>query len=432
MRTWIRNHQAFVAVQLSLLVISLSLLVSFWLFGEKIVRSGYEERSSIELINRLYHPERPLPFSAVFGQATRAFNGVITVVLALQVLTLVLGIAASWPRRRFALPAVFVLWWLAAEFIAAPHLVDLFRLRNYRFIQDIDHRPTKTTGGCNSDAVRGAPESSEFRAADLSVLFLGDSFTFGLRVSAGESFPYVIQRRLQAGLPEVDLRVANFGWTSSSPLLSYRRLVDVGDSYEPDFVIMCLDMTDFGDDVRYQNMLDRRGIYWLYDKTPLLLKLTQTISLDFYKQLLNWTAGHPPGDRFFISAAPLEETREWFLPLMGNVAKVDEWCRERGAEFMLVVLPRNYQYSDRESPSSPEWSRYTALGPHAAEPFRFFDEVRETVDYPVISLLEDFRQTEVFPTCFEDDPHWNPAGHGVAAQAILRSLEPRIRAWLDR
>ncbi|MFT5052770.1 MAG: hypothetical protein ACI8QZ_004207 [Chlamydiales bacterium] len=431
MRNWIKKHQAFVAVQVSLLALSLLLLGAFWLFGERIVRSGYEERS-IAFINSLYHPVRPLPFSAVFGQATRAFHGVLTVVLGLQVLVFMLGVAASARRRRLALPAAFVLWWLAAEVFAAPHLVDLFRLRNYRFIQDVDHRPTNTSGGSNSDAVRGAPESSEFRDADLSVLFLGDSFTFGLRVNAGQAFPYVIQRRLQASMPDVDLRVANFGWTSSSPLLSYRRLVDIGDDYEPDFVVMCLDMTDFGDDVRYQNMLDQRGIYWLYDKTPLLLKLVQVASMPLYKQLLGWTAGHPPGDRFFISAAPLEETREWFRPLMHNVTRVHEWCRARDAQFMLVVLPRNYQYSDRESPTSVEWERYTALGPYALEPFRFFDEVRGGVDYPILSLLEDFQQTDVFPTCFEDDPHWNPEGHGVAAQAILRHLEPRLRAWVDR
>ena len=47
-------------------------------------------------------------------------------------------------------------------------------------------------------------------------------------------------------------------------------------------------------------------------------------------------------------------------------------------------------------------------------------------------LLEDFLSTDVFPTCFRDDPHWNPAGHRVAAEAIVEKLGPRIRSLIER
>ena len=431
MREWIRRHQGLVATQLSLLSITLTVFAGFKLFGERLVRSGYEGES-IAAVNRFFQPETPLPFEAVWRRANRDFDGILTVLIAIQLLALLVGLAASSPRRRIAIPLAFLGWWLAAETWATPHLVYMFRLRNYRVIRDVDHRPTHTGGGSNSDAVRGAQEPEEFRAADLSMLFLGDSFTFGLRVNAGQSFPYVVERRLRARHADKQIHVANFGWTSSSPLLSYRRLVDIGHKYEPDYVVMCIDMTDFGDDIRYGNMLKRRGIYWLYDKTPLLLKLIQVISLDFYKKLLGWTAGHPPGDRFFISNAPLEETRHWFQPLMDNVERVAMWSEEHGAEFILFVLPRCYQYSDREAPLSDEWESYTAFGPYVLEPFRFFDEVRPAVDYPIHSLLEAFQNTEVFPTCFEDDPHWNPEGHRVAAQAVLEVLAPEVDGFLAR
>ena len=43
--------------------------------------------------------------------------------------------------------------------------------------------------------------------------------------------------------------------------------------------------------------------------------------------------------------------------------------------------------------------------------------------HPVGSLLPAFQQTDVFPTAFKADPHWNTDGVGVAVEAILAFLE---------
>ena len=61
---------------------------------------------------------------------------------------------------------------------------------------------------------------------------------------------------------------------------------------------------------------------------------------------------------------------------------------------------------------------YRNFGPYIHEPFRYFESVRDEVSYPIYSLLDDFRNTDVFPTCFDRDPHWLPAGARVAAEAI--------------
>jgi hypothetical protein len=62
------------------------------------------------------------------------------------------------------------------------------------------------------------------------------------------------------------------------------------------------------------------------------------------------------------------------------------------------------------------------LGPYSLEPFRYFEELSKEVDYPIYSLLETFQKNEVFPTSFEDDPHWNRKGAQVAASAITKIL----------
>ena len=58
------------------------------------------------------------------------------------------------------------------------------------------------------------------------------------------------------------------------------------------------------------------------------------------------------------------------------------------------------------------------MGPYARYPFVFFEKVKPTVSYPIYSLLETFATCGVFPTCQQNDPHWNRAGHRIAAQAL--------------
>jgi len=69
---------------------------------------------------------------------------------------------------------------------------------------------------------------------------------------------------------------------------------------------------------------------------------------------------------------------------------------------------------------------YRDLGPFSAEPFQFFREIEANLAYPDYSLLPTFLETEVFPTCFEDDPHWNADGARVAAERIAEILEVEL------
>ncbi|MFT4538988.1 MAG: hypothetical protein ACI841_000674 [Planctomycetota bacterium] len=110
-----------------------------------------------------------------------------------------------------------------------------------------------------------------------------------------------------------------------------------------------------------------------------------------------------------------------------NLEHIHRWCVSHDCQFMAVVLPRHYQYSDREAPQSWENDRYTQLGPHCEAPFRFFEELQGQAGYPIVSLLDPFKDPAQFPTCFEGDPHWTPAGHGLAARSIAAALWPSIK-----
>src|SRR5690606_34977531 len=104
------------------------------------------------------------------------------------------------------------------------------------------------------------------------LVFLGDSFTFGYDLEPEETFVHRVETLLGGAYPGIPVRTANFGWTSSSPLLQHRRLLSIGEKYNPDVVVLCVDMTDFGDDILYANMLEQRGIYGFYARIPLALQ----------------------------------------------------------------------------------------------------------------------------------------------------------------
>jgi hypothetical protein len=53
------------------------------------------------------------------------------------------------------------------------------------------------------------------------------------------------------------------------------------------------------------------------------------------------------------------------------------------------------------------------------EPTRYFDEQFGHREFPYLSLLPAFQAATVFPTTFEDDPHWTDAGTQVAADAVF-------------
>src|SRR2546427_10464125 len=109
-------------------------------------------------------------------------------------------------------------------------------------------------------------------------------------------------------------------------------------------------MTDFSEDIRYQHMLERRGLYDFYDRIPIALAFFQRLAPKTYQRLLAWSMGGMPIERFFITEAPLAETRRWLEPLVFNLGMIEDWCRRRGADFVLVLLSRAHPHTAPDSP----------------------------------------------------------------------------------
>lgn len=335
-----------------------------------------------------------------------------------------MGISSA---RAISVLAVAALW------IALVFCIDFVAMRTcYRaeraLLEDVVHFPTfdfsprPDDPEYNSDGVRDVREASEFVAENTNIIVLGDSFAHGFRVWPHEALPLQLERRARERYPDLRVSVANFGWVSSSPYLSLKVLESIGAKYNPDLVVLLIDMTDIHDDIKYQLYYERPGIYALLSVWPSGFLAARDLS--------RRAGAHErwfgcPAERFFHVQHPLDETRRY---LDGYLRKnLDALFRHATARLqarlLVVVAPRHYQYSERESPKDWERPQYDPQSPYLLEPFHWFDELRGQVDYPIVSLLDTFRRTDLFPTTFYDDPHWTAAAHDLAAEAVLNAID---------
>jgi len=293
------------------------------------------------------------------------------------------------------------------------------------YVRDVDHRPRPHLDGMNGDGVWSRFEADHYAQAGFNVVFLGDSFVLGRGAGEGVTIPALFESLAVKRRPSAGVRAVNFGWVSASPLLEYRQLRDIGPKYRPSLVVLCLDMSDIHDDLKYAKLLERKGIFALVPVLPVtLMALRRGLLLIPFRHGPHELIFGFPARRFFASDEPLERTLPYFSRVRASIDSIASYCdRELGARFAVFVLPRSYQYSATECPRNWERREYVPLGRFAREPFRYFDRMRAEVGYPVRSLLDDFIATREFPTCFEDDPHWNATGHRIAAEAIYRDLE---------
>ena len=328
-------------------------------------------------------------------------------VFLFSLLFLFVLLSAAILALEVVVPLIFGKWWSSIDIVSNP-----------------DHRMTREQyTDLNSDSIRSAVEPSAVRDEDFNVVVLGDSFVYGMWLGRQDTLPYRLEELARkAGYNNV--RVFNYGWISSSPYLSLRLLKEIGKKYKPDLVIEVVDMTDFWDDTFYRRAAERQGFFkvahWIPATSMVLGKWgREVVKADWFTKPLWGT----PWQRYFPMERPLSETRPYLDALTGNLDETHRYAEdELQAKFVTFVMPRSVQYSKTETPKDPS-DEYTRLGAWSLEPFRYFAEVAPQKPYPIISLLDDFRQTQEFPLTMESDPHHTSLGNKVSAQFIWQHLQ---------
>ena len=142
---------------------------------------------------------------------------------------------------------------------------------------------------------------------------------------------------------------------------------------------------------------------------------------DYYKFELNIDGG-VERNRFFIYRHPLERTRPYFLNTLEHINRIAAAAAESEARFALVIAPRFHHWNPKECPENWEEDAYSLNEPYQHEYFTFFEERGSQLTYDVFNLLPAFQKTREFPLVFENDPHWNEAGHTFVAKLLADYL----------
>jgi len=307
----------------------------------------------------------------------------------------------------------------------------------------------------NSDGFRTTWTRETFRAQRERIVVMGDSFTFGLGVEDDESVPANLEAVLRERLGRDDIAVLNAGVISYSPFLQRAAFREVVRHYAPTLTILMLDLGDVGDDYKYEQTaipgedpshprFDVEDSQYNPEAGLALLQLAAPVLVPFHRPfdvLRRFQPARPPEsgylnfevaidgvvetDRWFILRHPLEKTRPFLEKTLSYISELARDAHATGSEFLLVVPPRYFQWSDRECPK--DWAAYMRDldEPYEYAYFEFFDEVADEVDFPIKSLLPEFHATTKFPLVFENDAHWNPDGNRFVAEAIADYLSAR-------
>ena len=368
----------------------------------------------------------------------------------------------GWLRRRrapllatgFSLALAFAAAEVGLRMIRHPEAMPQFKwVKNKRLHHanpaSLDSLREGVRVVTNEDGLRSLYGRGDFEVHRDRIVVMGDSFAFGLGVRQGKTVSRELERELRERSKRDDLAVLNAGVVSYSPLLERTQFREVVRHYRPTLTLLLLDGNDIGDDYKYTDMNlsddpqqtlfdvpdEQRGVHsavltitrrlWSALATPYKVLERFYPSLrtqdDYYKFDLDIGGVHET-DHWFILRHPLELTRSYFDLSFGYVREIAAEAEAIGSEFVLVVTPRFFHWSDRECPRNWESMRYRLDEPHEYAYFEYFDAVAESAGFRVLSLLPAFQATDEFPLVFPNDPHWNAAGHRFVARTLADYL----------
>jgi lysophospholipase L1-like esterase len=268
-------------------------------------------------------------------------------------------------------------------------------------------------------------------AAKLTVLVLGDSYTYGLGVDDDQTYCHHLQEALRS---EPAARVINAGNPGKGTDYALRFFLARQAKLRPDVVLLAFSKNDFGDNAREtyfsptpagvlapkrpkdarsarRLLLERLpGLGWLLSKSQLANLLRQAaVVLTFDRARPgNPTAVHVPeeGPRAFVwvDSRRHEETRRYLAALRDAV-------REHGAPFLVSYVPdaRDCWLARRGRPISPDEKAFREIA--AGLGLRFLSLT------PVLAA-----SPEPLERLYFVEGHWTPLAHAIVARALGEAM----------
>jgi hypothetical protein len=284
----------------------------------------------------------------------------------------------------------------------------------------------------NNWGFRGRP-LEHAKGSKQRVLVLGDSFTYGIGVEDDQTF----SARLEQLEPELEvINTGANGYGTGQELILLR---DEGLAFDPDIVILAFFWNDLANnverpDIRF-SVKDGQVVYPARrDGLPgvsmeprrhawLRYSYAYRFGSDGLQRLRYWIMVQL-GMRIVAAKLgdPQRRAEAWEVE-EALIREIRALCRERGAKFLLMLIPDQVQVEPEAKVLGLLESDYQVQGPL----FEF--AARDGID--VLDLLPTLHAEHVRteqPLYYRQDRHFLPRAHEIAADQIREAL--RQRGWL--
>ena len=302
----------------------------------------------------------------------------------------------------------------------------------------------------NSYGLRGDDFSMAKGKNSHRILFLGDSFTFGVGVSLEDTYPKKLEALLNRGKPAYAYEAINagFGDGGYTTDVQYLYLREKGLKFRPDAVVVGVfigndisDMnkniwlrndsgglpTNITSDYQYVDENRRLRIHYTnesyYERYGILGKIDYIMSKKshlfiFLKNTAIRKTYKP--EKIFLRQIPEDSMRniDKMKILIMEMKKISS---RNNADFIAVLIPPRTQVWDYE------WERYTdayrELNTSRSMPQELFMDFCRSYNITCIDLLPEFlKNAGKGGLYFPIDGHWNEEGHQLAAGVIFQNL----------
>jgi lysophospholipase L1-like esterase len=252
-------------------------------------------------------------------------------------------------------------------------------LKNVQASERLPHAEYRFSVSTDAQGRRAKPQPKFVRHR---VLFLGDSCTFGIPVNDDESFPALVQERME-GVESINAGVPGY-----SAFQGRLALEGLGPSFRPEAVVITFwpndrSVWDHLSDAEHEELIaaEHSGDFSRYRILRILRKAT-------------------PGKRPRLTEDEFAEQIRLML----------RWCRSRGIEPVLLVWPARQQMAGAEEIDLQQALRRIAGS----------DSVK------IVDVVPAFR-AQRHATLFVDSVHATKAGYAVVAETLVPVLRQVLK-----
>jgi lysophospholipase L1-like esterase len=264
------------------------------------------------------------------------------------------------------------------------------------------------------------------------VLFIGDSFAYGVGAEHEDTIPSRLEAHFAAAGRPVE--VLNFGMPGNGAPPTYARMLD--DAIASGFAARTIVVAIFVGNDFYPSVLQAPaprqtptgeagpgGGSWLsHWKTAQFVKLRVSQSARLVGLAL--TLGRWLGVSFYDSAGTYiflreqtPEQEEVFRRILAHLGRMKERCDASGRRLFAVVFPNRIQVENRDALTG---GVYDAARPHR-DILRYCDEIGMAC-LDLLPVLSEAFERDREPLFYPVDRHPNRRGYHLAAEAIARFL----------